>query len=97
MPDHSTLVSVRLPNELRDEIDTVARLTKRSRSFVVKEAVAHYIEEQRALRVAIDEALSEADRGDLVSGDAVFEWLSGWGSDKELAEPQLDSRTDSGS
>ena len=94
MPENSSLVSVRLPNELRDEIDAVARLTKRSRSFIVKEAVATYVEEQRAYRAAIGEALGEADRGDLVSGDAVFEWLSGWGSDGEAPEPQPGRPTD---
>ena len=57
MTESSTLVSIRLPDDLRQEVDEFARLSKRSRSFVVKEAVAAYMEEQRAYMAAIDEAI----------------------------------------
>lgn len=90
MPQDSSLVSVRLPNELRDEIDQFARISKRSRSFVVKEAVAAYMQEQRALREAIDAALVEADQGVFVSGEAVDKWLASWGTDDPLPAPEPD-------
>lgn len=90
MPQDSSLVSVRLPNDLRDEVDRFARMSKRSRSFVVKEAVAAYMEEQRAYREAIDEALAEADKGLFVSGEAVDKWLASWGTDNPLPPPEPD-------
>lgn len=90
MPDTSSLVSVRLPDDLRREVDDFARLSKRSRSFVVKEAVAAYMEDQRAYRAAIEEALAEADKGVFVSGEAVDRWLTSWGTDSELPPPEPD-------
>jgi len=90
MPESSTLVSIRLPDELRREVDEFAKLTKRSRSFVVKEAVSAFIQEKRAYRVAIDEAVAEADRGVFVSGEAVDRWLASWGTDEHVPPPEPD-------
>ena len=80
--------SVRLPDDLRNEVDRLAALTKRSRSFIVKEAVAAYIEDQRNYLKAIDEALQEADKGIFVSGEAAFEWLDSIGTPDELPAPE---------
>ena len=90
MTENSTLVSIRLPDDLRREVDEFARLSKRSRSFVVKEAVASYMEEQRAYLAAIDEAILEADKGVFISGERVSEWLNSWGTDNELPAPEPD-------
>ena len=82
--------SVRLPEELRREVDAFAKASKRSRSFVVKEAVAAYMHDQRAYLAAIDEALAEADKGVFISGEKVMEWLASWGTDNELPPPEPD-------
>ena len=82
--------SVRLPEELRREVDEFAKATKRSRSFVVKEAVAAFMQEQRAYYAAIDEALAEADNGVFISGEKVMEWLASWGAKNELPPPEPD-------
>ena len=90
MTESSTLVSIRLPDDLRQEVDEFARLSKRSRSFVVKEAVAAYMEEQRAYMAAIDEAIVEADKGIFISGEKISAWLNSWGTDNELPPPEPD-------
>ena len=82
--------SVRLPEELRREVDEFAKATKRSRSFVVKEAVAAFMEEQRAYEAAIEEGEREADKGVFISGEAVKRWLLSWGTDNELPCPEPD-------
>lgn len=96
MAEGSTLLSIRLPEELRREVDEVARLTKRSRSFVVKEAITSFMQENRAYRQAIDDAVAEADLGTFVSGEAVDEWLSSWGSGKTVVAPEPDIFPDDG-
>ena len=63
MADSAGTFSVRLPDDLRREVDDFAKATKRSRSFVVKEAVAAYMEEQKAYLAAIDEALARGRQG----------------------------------
>jgi predicted transcriptional regulator len=90
MADSSATFSVRLPDDLRQEVDDFAKATKRSRSFVVKEAVAAYMQEQKAYLAAIDEALAEADRGVFISGEAVSKWLASWGTPDELPAPEPD-------
>jgi predicted transcriptional regulator len=82
--------SVRLPEELRREVDEFAKATKRSRSFVVKEAIEAYIDDRRAYLEAIDEAIKEADKGVFISGDAVDRWLASWGTDNPLSMPEPD-------
>jgi predicted transcriptional regulator len=89
MPDSATF-SVRLPEELRREVDEFARATKRSRSFVVKEAVAAYMEEQKAYLAAIEEGEREADLGVFISWEATERWLSSWGTENELPRPEPD-------
>ena len=90
MADSSGTFSVRLPDGLRREVDDFAKATKRSRSFVVKEAVAAYMAEQRAYLTAIEEGEREADLGIFVSGEAVERWLLSWGTDNELPRPEPD-------
>ncbi len=90
MSEGSTLVSVRLPDDMREEIDALAKATRRSRSFVVKEAVAAYVETHRAYLAAIEEGIREAEKGVFVSGEAVEKWLASWGSDNELPMPEPD-------
>ena len=90
MAENSILVSVRLPDNLRREVDEFARRTKRSRSFVVKEAVTAYMEEQNAYWLAIDEAIREADKGVFFSGATVSEWLRSWGTTDENPVPGPD-------
>ena len=82
--------SVRLPDELRQEVDDFAKATKRSRSFVVKEAVEAYMKDQRAYQAAVEEGEREADLGVLISGDAVKRWLLSWGTNNELPRPEPD-------
>src|SRR4051812_8226698 len=90
MTDSSGTFSVRLPDDLRRGVDEFAKATKRSRSFVVKEAVAAYMEDRRAYLAAIDEALAEADEGVFISGENVRQWLSSWGKPDELPAPEPD-------
>lgn len=90
MAANTDTFSVRLPEELKSEVDRFAALTKRSRSFVIKEAVASYMEEQRAYLEALDEAIAEADKGIFVSGEAVDAWLRSWGTDNVLPTPEPD-------
>lgn len=86
----STTFSVRLPDELRNEVDELAKATRRSRSFVITEAVAAYVQDHRAYLEAIEEGEKEAAKGVFVSGEAVIKWLESWGTDNELPPPQPD-------
>ncbi len=87
MPD---TFSVRLPDDLRAEIDRIAESTKRSRAFIIKEAVEAYVEEQRDYDAAVAEALVEADKGVFVSGEKVLVWLEELKTNPNAPEPEPD-------
>ena len=72
MPD---TFSVRLPEDLRQEVDRLAENQQRSRAFIIKEAVEAYVAEQHAYERAVAEGLSEADKGVFISGEKALAWL----------------------
>jgi predicted transcriptional regulator len=83
--------SIRIPDDLRQEVDALARTNRRSRSFLVKEALQAYIDEQKAYRKAVDEAIREADEtGEFISWEATERWLRSWGTPNELPPPEPD-------
>lgn len=86
----SETFSVRLPPEIKRELEEYARATQRSSAFVVKEAVEAHLAERRAYLAAIEEAEREADEGIFVSGEAVIKWLESWGTENELPPPGPD-------
>lgn len=94
MPSIAETFSIRLPEELKNEVEALAKLSRRSRSFIIKEAVALYVEDQREYLKAIDEAMAEADKGVFVSGERAFEWLDSLarGVKAPLPDPDILSR-----
>jgi predicted transcriptional regulator len=82
---------VQLPEELLREVDEFARATQRSPSLVVREAVEAYMDEQKAYKAAIEEAIKEADEtGEFISWEATERWLKSWGTPNPLPPPEPD-------
>lgn len=82
--------SVRLPEDLRTEVDRLAHDNKRSRAFIIKEAVEAYVEERRAYRAAIEDAIAEADKGVFISGEKVKAWLEELRTNPHAPDPEPD-------
>jgi RHH-type transcriptional regulator, rel operon repressor / antitoxin RelB len=57
----NTIVSVRLPKEVTERLDGIARETERSRSFIIQKALETYLEDQADLQVALDRLRDTAD------------------------------------
>jgi len=62
----TTAVSIRLPKELADQLDSIAKETERPRSFIVQKALESYIEDYADLQVALDRLHDKTDP--IVSG-----------------------------
>ena len=90
MANVSGTFSVRLPDSLRDDVDALAELTKRSRSYIVKEAVALYMKDRTAYLRDLNEAVADADSGFGHSGEQVFDWMKTWGTEDEASPPAPD-------
>ncbi len=57
----STAVSVRMPEDLIRELDSVAKTTERSRSFHIQKALEIYLEDQADLQIALDRLHDASD------------------------------------
>jgi len=57
----NTAISVRLPKELSDQLDSIARETERSRSYIIQKALESYIDDYADLQVALDRLHDKTD------------------------------------
>ena len=57
----NTAISVRLPKTLADHLDTIAKETERSRSYIIQKALESYMEDYADLQVALDRLHDKAD------------------------------------
>ena len=84
------MTSVRMPDELMSRLEKTSEDLRRSKGWLINDAVREYLEKQelKAKRLAeTKEALAELEAGQLIDGKAVLDWLDSWGSKKEKAPP----------
>jgi RHH-type transcriptional regulator, rel operon repressor / antitoxin RelB len=62
----STAISVRLPNELAEQLDGIAGETERPRSYIIQKALESYLEDYADLQIALDRLRDKSDP--IVSG-----------------------------
>jgi len=62
----NTAISVRLPKELTERLDSIAKETERSRSYIIQKALESYIDDYADLQVALDRLHDRTDP--IVSG-----------------------------
>lgn len=80
------VTTVRLQDEIELEVQAIAEKLHRSKGWVIKQALSEYIEKQKLEEQRWNEtlqAMESAAQGNVVSADAVHEWLASWGTDDE--------------
>jgi predicted transcriptional regulator len=85
------MTSVRMPDDLMDRLATTAARLRRSKGWVIKDAVREYLEREdlRAQRLAqTEEALADLEAGRVTDGEAVLDWIDSWGSPAEREPPR---------
>ncbi len=85
------VTSVRLTDELQDQLEETAERLRRSKGWIISEALNEFIaKEKRALNrlERSRKALDQVEAGQVVDGDEVMAWIASWGSDKELSPPK---------
>ena len=85
-----TPTSVRFQDDVREQLDTLASLTKRTRNYLVNEAVAAYTREQMRYMAEINAAVEDARSGYGHSSNQIFSWMDSLGTDDELPSPEPD-------
>lgn len=65
----STAISIRLPKDLAEQLDSIAEDTERPRSYIIQKAIESYIEDYADLQVALDRLHDKTDQ--VISGKAL--------------------------
>jgi len=85
------MLGVRLDEQLEKRLNALAVKTHRSKSFLAKEALTRYIEEeerkQRENELTMARWEEYQETGETVTNEAMTNWLDSWGSDKEKPCP----------
>lgn len=87
----SSIISVRVPEELKKQLEALSGATHRSKSYLAAKALEEYLERNAWKAEQLQEAAKEADKGVFVSGQAVNQWLESWGTDNETQVPKADT------
>ncbi len=72
------MMSMRLPDELTDQLDLLASATGRTKSYLAGQAIRDYIERESWQITEITQAIGEADSGDFASDDEVNSISAKW-------------------
>lgn len=74
-------VTARLDDDSMQRLAKMAETTRRSRSWLIAEAVRNYLREEEWQIAAIEEGVRAADEGQFASSDEVKEAFARWGVD----------------
>jgi predicted transcriptional regulator len=84
--------SFRLDDDLQEKLETTANRTKRSKGWIINDALRRYIEQEELKQRMFEEtqeALADIEAGRVVSGEEVMKWLETWGTVVETKAPLL--------
>jgi predicted transcriptional regulator len=85
------MLGVRLDEQLEERLNALAEKTNRSKSYLAKEALTRYIEQEESKEYEKHETLARWERyqetGEVVNNDSMVEWLDSWGSEQEKPCP----------
>jgi len=84
--------SLKLDDELKGRVQQLAEVRRRSSHWIMREAIAQYVEREEKREALRRETLDAWDEfqatGLHLTGDEVEKWLSTWGTDDELPAPE---------
>ena len=86
------MLGVRLDKQLEERLSALAKKTNRSKSYLAKEALTRYIEQEESKQYEKQETLARWERyqetGEVVSNDSMTEWLDSWESEHDKPCPK---------
>lgn len=80
-------LTIRVDQDVKDRLEAAAKNQKRSKAFLVGEAIKEYLAVQEWQERRIGDALASADRGEGVPHNRVLAWVRSWGTDDEQPMP----------
>ena len=85
-------VSVKLDDDMRERIQSLADSKQRSSHWIMREAIRTYVEKEEARRSFIADAEESwrdyKETGLHLTGEEVSAWLATWGTEDETDAPE---------
>lgn len=81
------VLTAHVPLNLAEKVDAMAARLERSRGWVMKQALAAWVDQEEERHRMTLEALEDVDAGRLVDRLAVQAWADSLGTDKPLPPP----------
>ena len=80
----------RLDEEIKSRLEEEAEADDCSASHIAAKEIKQYLDARSLERLAMEEAVQEADKGVFTSSNAMRNWIASWGSNDELPPPEAD-------
>ncbi len=84
--------SFRLDDDLQEKLDATAERLRRSKGWIINDALRQYIKREERKQQMLEEtleAIADIQAGRVVSGEEVMKWLSTWGTGNETKAPKV--------
>jgi len=84
--------SIKLDPEMKSRLDRLANIRRRSRHWIMQEAIQRYLDQEEARESFKQEALEAwrdyRETGHHLSLEQTTDWLDTWGSEEETEAPE---------
>ena len=83
------VVTAHLPIGLAEKLDELAARTDRSRGWIVKQALAAWVDQEEERHKLTLQALASVDAGHVIDHERVLAWVDSLGTDNPLPPPTV--------
>lgn len=87
MTTPTKVLTAHVPLGLAEKVEAMAARLERSRGWVVKQALAAWVDQEEERHRMTLEALADVDAGRVINHQAVQAWADSLGTDKSLPPP----------
>lgn len=88
----STVLTFRVDEQLKDDLESLAEATQRSKSFLASEALKNYLAREAWQVAHIQEGMRQVDAGLTIPHEEVVAWMESLGKTNELPRPRVKKR-----
>ena len=87
---NTRVLTAHVPLPLADKVDQLAARLERSRGWIVKQALAAWVDQEEERRRLTLEALADVDAQQVIAHQAVQAWAASLGTDSTLPLPSVE-------
>ena len=82
------VLTAHVPLPLAQKVDELSRRLERPRGWIVKQALAAWVDQEEERHRLTLEAMADVDKGNVIDHQAVQAWADSLGTDKPIPAPR---------